>query len=96
MYSVCVRERERESLCVVYVFEQINFVYLWFECVCKREGEGESLCGVCVCGVPGCVWSGSVCYCVLLCRSKERRGYPFKLSVVGKDGLSCATCPWHK
>ncbi|CAI8055035.1 Ubiquitin carboxyl-terminal hydrolase 32 [Geodia barretti] len=27
--------------------------------------------------------------------SKERRGYPFKLSLVGKDGLSCAVCPWH-
>ena len=46
---------------MVCVFE---FVYLWLECVCKREGEGESLCGVCVCGVPGCVFEVLLCVIV--------------------------------
>jgi ubiquitin carboxyl-terminal hydrolase 6/32 len=29
-------------------------------------------------------------------QSTRKSDFPFKLSLVGKDGLSCATCPWHK
>lgn len=30
------------------------------------------------------------------CRSRGHCRYPFRLSLVGKDGLSCATCPWYR
>ena len=48
------------------------------------------------CSSPMCpLFRGSTVYYYSY-RTKEKSCYPFKLSVVGKDGLSCATCPWHK